>query len=961
MGGAISVDMLKRGEAGVSGCCVLDVRLWGKESGLSRPYPVVCHLLDTSAVFQELWDVVVSNETRLAVAGALGLGLAEARSVVSFWAGLHDIGKISPPFQAQAPLLYGPVRADPAYVSAPGAEGESDFRHERASHWSLYSLLAEAGYPNDERLMHRSVSHQVAQLLGGHHGVFGAVLKAKQARRASDYNPGLGQCGWAEQRQVHFAELRRVTGAYAVPQGGLPAGLAVVVAGLVVVADWLASQASVIEPRIPGLGWAGTMAEIDAHWQGAVKVAPEVVKTARLGRAKFSAGEFGAMFPFTPNSLQRDLVEHLPSMIDEHGPGLVLVTAPTGDGKTEAALFAAALLGHAAGARGLYFALPTMGTADAMLRRVEAFASRALSGERALMLLHSMAWLSSPDGDGPAGVSDDLADKGVISAGRGTVVEAEGWLRGAKRGLLAPLGVGTIDQALGAVLPLRYNVLRLLGLSDKVFVVDEAHAYGPWMHQLLVRLLEWLGEMRAPVVLLSATLTGRTAGSLVDAYRRGAGIAEPSGVVPRYPGWLFASATAEMVSPARGVKSDRVRTLRVSHRSVAWDALESAGAPVLEGGRRAVLREVLAPVAGGGTALVCCTTVAEAQQTYRDVRAAFPELVVSPGGVRLLHSRYPADERARITAECAAAYGRPEGGPVSVRPASVLVATQVVEQSLDFDFDLVVSDLAPIAQLLQRAGRGRRHRRGLLGRPAWAAAEDEPALVVLDPLTAEAPGPPRSWGAVYDAGLLMRTSRILQERAPSGIAVPDDVQHLVDEVYEEEFVDRLEGSAREELVRLDEERLAGEAAERHLAAWTSICSPVDVKGDLSKLSAREPGVTQDLLTTRLGADTGRVLCLYQQANGVTTLDPQGTVEAPDGGRWGLRPAGLAEVARRVAPVPGRWLRGGEPGTAVPQGWGTHPSLRDLVLLYMAPAGEGSWVCQYGRFMISMSGVGLEAH
>ncbi|MFJ1958615.1 CRISPR-associated helicase Cas3' [Streptomyces microflavus] len=953
--------MLKRGEARVSGTCVLDVRLWGKESGLSRPYPVLCHLLDTSAVFQELWDVMLSEETRSALAGALGLGAEQARSTVSFWAGLHDIGKITPSFQVKSPVSYAPVRDDPSYVNAPGAEGEKGFRHEIASHWSLYGLLKQAGYPDDERLMRRSVSHQIAQLLGGHHGVFGTALKSKQAARPSGYNPGLGWGGWAEQRQVHFDELRRVTGAFAVPRGGLPAGLAVVVAGLVVVADWLASQASGIEVRMPGAGWSGTVAEVDAHWQVAVGSARGVVRAARLGRADFSAEEFGSMFPFAPNSLQRDLVEHLPAMVAKDGPGLVLVTAPTGDGKTEAALFAASLLGRAANARGLYFALPTMGTADAMLPRVEAYAARALSGERALMLLHSMAWLSSPGGDDCAGVSEDQAD-GVVSAGRGTAVEADGWVRGAKRGLLAPLGVGTIDQALGAVLPLRYNVLRLLGLSDKVFVVDEAHAYGPWMHQLLVRLLEWLGEMRAPVVLLSATLTGRTAGSLVDAYRRGAGIREPSGVVPRYPGWLFASAAAGVVSSARGTRTDRVRTLRVSHRPVAWDALESAGAPVLEGGRRVVLREVLAPVAaGGGTALVCCTTVAEAQQTYRDVCAAFPELAASPGGVRLLHSRYPADERARITAECAAAYGKPEGGPVSVRPSSVLVATQVVEQSLDFDFDLVVSDLAPIAQLLQRAGRGRRHRRGPFGRPAWAAAEDEPVLVVLDPLTAEASRPPRSWGAVYDAGLLMRTSRVLQERALAGIAVPGDVQRLVDEVYEEEFVDRLEGAARDELVRLDEERLAGEAAERHLAAWTTICSPADVKGDLSKLSAREAGVTQELLTTRLGADTGRVLCLYRQPDGRATLDPEGTAEVPGGGRWGLRPAELAEVARRVAPVPGRWLRGGEPGTAVPQGWGTHPSLRDLVLLYMVPAGEGSWVCQYGRYTISISGVGLEAH
>ncbi|MEW2173434.1 CRISPR-associated helicase Cas3' [Streptomyces sp. NPDC007027] len=952
--------MLKGGEAGVSGCCFLDGRLWGKESGLSRPYPVVCHLLDTSAVFQELWGAVVGDGTKSAVAGALGLGLAETRSVVSFWAGLHDVGKISPSFQAQVPLLYGPVRDDPGYVNAPGAEGERDFRHERASHWSLYGLLSGAGYPIDERLMHRSVAHQIAQLLGGHHGVFGSVLKAKQARRASDYNPGLGWGGWADQRQVHFDELRRVTGAFAVPRGGLPAGLAVVVAGLVVVADWLASQVAVIEPRLPGAGWSGSAAEVDAHWQGAVGAARGVVRAARLGRAGFSAEEFGSMFPFAPNSLQRDLVEHLPAMVAKDGPGLVLVTAPTGDGKTEAALFAASVLGRAADARGLYFALPTMGTADAMLPRVEAYAGRALSGERALMLLHSMAWLGSPGDVGCAGVAVHQADGG-ISAGRGTAVEADGWLRGAKRGLLAPLGVGTVDQALGAVLPLRYNVLRLLGLSDKVFVLDEAHAYGPWMHQLLVRLLEWLGEMRAPVVLLSATLTGRTAGSLVDAYRRGAGIREPAGVVPRYPGWLFASAAADAVSPARGTKSDRVRMLKVSHRPVVWDASESVGVPVLEGGRRAALREVLAPVAAeGGTALVCCTTVAEAQQTYRDVCAAFLELAVVPGGVRLLHSRYPADQRARITGECEAAYGKPGDGSASVRSASVLVATQVVEQSLDLDFDLVVSDLAPIAQLLQRAGRGRRHRRGPLGRPAWAAAEDEPALVVLDPLTAEAPEPPRSWGRVYDAGLLMRTSQVLRGRASGGIAVPDDVQRLVDEVYEEDFVDRLEGAAREELVRLDEERLADEAAERHLAAWTSICSPADVKGDLSRLSAREAGVTQELLTTRLGADTGRVLCLYQQPDGRTTLDPDGMAEVPGGGRWGLRPDELAAVARRVAPVPGRWLRGGDPGNAVPGEWGTHPSLRDLVLLHMVPAGEEGWMCRLGRSTISISGVGLEA-
>ncbi|MFF2326486.1 MULTISPECIES: CRISPR-associated helicase Cas3' [unclassified Streptomyces] len=955
--------MVKRDRAGDSGDCFLDARMWGKENGLSRPYPVMCHLLDTGAVFQELWDVILSDRSRAAIADALGLSAVEARTVVSFWAGLHDIGKITPPFQAQVPACYAPVRDDPAYVSAPGAENEKAFRHEIASHWSLSELFEEAGYPSGGRLLRKSVGHQIAQLLGGHHGLFGAVLQAKQVAQAGDYNPGLGKRGWAGQRRAHFQELRRAMGAFTVPLSGLPAGLAVVVSGLVVVADWLASQTSAIEPRIPGPGWSGTAAEVDAHWRAAVKAAPELVRAARLGRARFSAEEFGAMFPFAPNSLQRDLVEHLPGMVDEHGSGLVLVTAPTGDGKTEAALFAASLLGREAGARGVYFALPTMGTADAMLPRVEAFASRALSGERALMLLHSMAWLSTAGSGDTSAAFETPVGEGLVSTERGSAVEADGWLRGSKRGLLAPLGVGTIDQALSAVLPLRYNALRLFGLSDKVFVVDEAHAYGPWMHQLLVRLLEWLGAVGAPVVLLSATLTGRSAGSLVDAYRRGAGFSEPSRVVPRYPGWLFASGVSGEVSAARSTASNRARTLKVSRRPVVWDTAESGGAPVREGGRRAALRDVLAPVAAeGGTALVCCTTVAEAQQTYRDVRAAFPDLAARPGGLRLLHSRFPADVRASITAHCESAYGkpRPSVGMVAARPASVLVATQVVEQSLDFDFDLVVSDLAPLAQLLQRAGRGRRHERGLLGRPRWAAAEDEPELVVLDPLAAPDGSVPRSWGTVYDAGLLRRTSLILAECARDCIAVPRDVQRLVDKVYEDGFVDHLEGAALEELVRLDEARAAGEAAERHLAAWTGICAPADVKGDLSKLSLREAGVTEELLTTRLGADTGRVLCLYEQADGAVTLDPEGKTPVPAGGRHGLEAAELADVARRVAPVPGRWLRGGGPAGTVPEKWGTHPSLRDLVLLRMVPVGSGTWKCRHGRYTVSISEVGLEA-
>lgn len=287
----------------------------------------------------------------------------------------------------------------------------------------------------------------------------------------------------------------------------------------------------------------------------------------------------------------------------------------------------------------------------------------------------------------------------------------------------------------------------------------------------------------------------------------------------------------------------------------------------------------------------------------------------------------------------------------------------MVEQSLDFDFDLIVSDLAPLAQLLQRAGRGRRHMRGTTGRPPWALPEDAPRLVVLEPVDENGVTlVPRTWGSVYDAGLLQRTAHLLRERAQTGIAVPGDVQDLVDAVYAEDFVDHLDGSAQRELRRMDAERQADEAAEAHMADMVAICAPADVAGNLYELSRREAGVTEELLTTRLGADTGRVLCLYEQPDGTLTLDETGMLPLPASDQHGLRHVTLAQVMAHVAPVPGRWLRGAE-GQPAPKGWEKHPVLRDVVLLRMQPADDGNdpaWTCSHGKRTISISHVGLEA-
>ncbi|MFJ5064970.1 CRISPR-associated helicase Cas3' [Kitasatospora sp. NPDC088556] len=931
---------------GDPGSVAPDSRMWGKSAGLPGPYPLICHLLDTAAVAGALWDAVLSERVRNRIAEAMGVTDGEARGMVALWAGLHDIGKVSLHFQQQVAEEFAKLVGDPKYTEDnPAAERSGYLRHETATHWGLVEFFEQCGYPLG-KWVRRSPAHQIAQLLGGHHGCFAAALLRKEIATPSGYQPGLGTAeGWLEQRLAHAHAVRRTVGATRALESVLPGELAVVVAGLVVVADWLASQVDVIEPRMPGEGWKAGDAEFGEHFRVAVKASPRWVREAGLGCAAFPDKPFVEQFPFPPNALQADVAKHLPGVVK--GPGLLLVTAPTGDGKTETALHAASVMARASGASGVYFALPTMATADAMFTRVRRFAEQNVEGDRALALLHSMAWLS-PDyalGEGAADGTAVLAD-----------TEAGQWLRTGRRGLLAPLANGTIDQALTGVLPVRYGFLRLFGLSNKVLVVDEAHAYGPWMHSLLVRLLEWLGAFGAPVVLLSATLGGKVASSLVDAYRRGAGFPEPTTVKPCYPGWLFVDADGGSVSKPREVGSSRARTLQVETRQVRWDVQEEGVAqkPGRQG-RRAALREILASVTTeGGCVLVCCTTVDEAQRTYRYLRSVLPELAAREGGLRLLHSRFPAHERQRITAECEVAYGKPANDAAAGAPreGSILVATQIVEQSLDLDFDLIVSDLAPLAQLLQRAGRGKRHERP--NRPAWTGKPTEPRLIVLEPLDDKGRvAAPRTWGTVYDASLLRRTSLLLQKLSSGVVRVPEDIQRLVDEVYADDFGADLEKAASAELDRMDAERIASATAEEQLAKLTGIDPPYDVTGDLSPLSDRGLGITEDLLTTRLGADSGRAVCVFAREGG-WSLAPDHDVPLPTAA---ANRDDIALIMRHTVPLPGRWLAGRTGDNAVPRAWSDRPLLAGLALLRMRRDGDW-WTGLMGERRLVYSNVGI---
>lgn len=951
---------------------MVDVRLTGKSEGLAEPYPVIAHLIDTAMVCGVVWDEVLTAEQRRRVAAALGVSPEAARRVVMFWAGLHDLGKIIPQFQRMI-LRDRPAHhvllGESAYRHAPdAADGASRLRHEYATHRSLPQLLVSMGYAATGGRLASLLATQVAQILGGHHGRYPADNEPHDLRDPLKWHTELGADGWANQRQRHVAELHAVLDHPSAPKArAVPVAVAVVIAGMVIVSDWIASQEHVIraqQKKIKEQDDFGSPTSLRAHARAGELMAPALVTDAGLGRATFTVGGFRELFPQikAPFPLQLSVEAGL-AKADLREAGILLVTAPTGEGKTETALYAASLMGAACGSSGLYFALPTQATANQMYSRLVAFAERNLVDSASLTLLHGAADLFLPyskaeqapgAGTEPGRHETDLSPR-VLSdheSGPGgetaVSVEAGRWLRRQGRGILAPLAVGTVDQALMAVLPLRRNALRHLGLSGKTVVIDEAHAYDAYTHALLLRLLEWLGALRVPVVLLSATLTGEIAHDMVRSYLAGADPSSEDPVLPSpaYPGWLYASARdAQVIEPAEAVGSVRARDLVVDVRHVTHTY--EPGRPE---GRLAALLDALDGVAAeGGCAAVVCTTVAEAQQTFEALRTHYRERFgedyrgwddrsaadaarTDAGAgprLRLLHARFPARRRAGITAEAEAWFGRTDKPGVrrpGGRRGAILVATQVIEQSLDFDFDLVVSDLAPMAMLLQRAGRVWRHAEPAPQRPRWA---DSARLVVLAPVAGDGGFTvPAAWGDVYAPSLLRRTVELLDRRDGTPIAVPGDVQELVDAVYAAEFV----SDSPEQLMKLDIKRLADDMAREAMAGMVMLPAPHNVSS-LHLLTSSD--ADEELVRTRLGVDSLQVLPVFETDDG-RWLDEACTVPLPEAGGGPQGRFSVAETRQLlgyVAPLAhGKWRAACGPANEPPRAWGKESRLARLVLL-----------------------------
>jgi CRISPR-associated helicase Cas3/CRISPR-associated endonuclease Cas3-HD len=697
------------------------------------------HLTDTMMVSRLLWDHWLSSKTRDWLDDALH---GHGREVLSFLAGVHDVGKCSPAFEKQA--SYRPdlmaMLSDNGYVIPPDLGKSGELRHETAGFFALSEWFAANDMPVP-------LSRCLAIIVGGHHGVYHSRATYHDKRHKREYY-GAGE--WSSTRTAIIDDMASMTGFTAIMRDldadAIIQPIQSVLTGIVVVADWIASSAYLFP-----LCGAGTVTNEDARvrrawdtlgfptpWTYTRPASADAMLETRFGLTRCHANGM--------QSLAVDIAR------GASGPTMMIIESPMGSGKTEAALMAAEALSRTQNAGGLVFALPTQATANGILPRFAQWLTNSTDGSESLELLHGAARLNKN--------YDRLRAEQTFDNDGNVGIEVNTWFDGSKRGLLANFVVCTIDQILMSALQSKHFDLRHLGLSGKTVIIDEVHAADDYMAVYLDRALEWLGALKCSVILLSATLPRSRREAMANAYHTGlCGNMEVTTPRTGYP--MITTVNSTGVSASSPVGRQRaMASVHVHHLCESrYVSVESLLADKL---------------ANGGNAAVICNTVSSAQSHYEALRTLGYDTI-------LIHSRFIASERARIEDVIRSRYGR-DG---SHRPRrSIVVGTQVLEQSLDIDFDIMVSEIAPIDLMLQRAGRLHRHDHV---RPADLEAAElwvdgwrrEHGRIVFDPGSLSVYGTGHAHKKV--PGKLLAAFGLLRQHPV--LSIPGDIPVLVDKGY----------------------------------------------------------------------------------------------------------------------------------------------------------------------------------
>ena len=709
--------------------------LWAKSGDETGYLNLPQHLADVAAAALEVFDRWVSMHVKEHLAGKLGISVEELRRLVIWLSGIHDVGKAIRPFQRQIEHRVG-------FEHIVAAVGDAGLplqlhRNEHSNQAFPHSAVSAEIFKRwlKTHFGTHSKLERLSAVLEAHHGTTFKGNKENIAAVLEEYEPVWVEVheelmdGFTDVLDIHPV-LRKLNRPRA-PQLQL-------LTGIVVFADWIGSNSDafpmVVKPLPQRLEFGMGHTDLTAPW---------LPSSPGEDINQFFQDAFGWPSGYSPRSVQQTMVEAA-GRVEE--PALFILEAETGVGKTEAALAAAQVIGRSGKHQGVYFAAPTMATANGLLQRTIDWADRTTDESVASMYLaHSKNQLADP--------YQALRYRDIEEDDRGGTdgrVFASQWMSGRRRGLLSNIVVGTVDQVLMMALQQRYSMLRHLALAGKIIIFDEVHSYDAYTSDYLKTTLEWLAYYGATVIVMTATLPEKQRSELAEAYS-GRPLEAGSDAYPRI------TVVTE--------KDDQIFEPEISPTNL--DAsISTIGDSIEE--LQAVLEELLVD---GGCALVICNTIARAQDAYRHL------VRIYPGETELYHAGFMVWERSEREDQL-----RKELGPEARRGAGrperkIVVATQVAEQSLDIDADVLVTDIAPMDLIIQRIGRVHRHERPKSDRPKRV---QDPQVYVRG-IVDQGSAPELDGGAmaIYDPKILLATLRYLPERFKR----PDDIASLVAKAY----------------------------------------------------------------------------------------------------------------------------------------------------------------------------------
>jgi CRISPR-associated endonuclease/helicase Cas3 len=849
------------------------------------------HLLDVAAVAEAYWDAMPQALERFAA--RLQVEPETLRRLFVYSMALHDIGKFARSFQSLADLPgLGLVEPDSRYVYDPkhGALG--------LLYWYYaFSHIQENGgcgiqpeHPLTNR--HRRGLELWFGPIFGHHGE--PVDGAANASIEQNFTYADSDAAWRFMQDAADLLAPRwplESLADRTWRRDVLTRASWELAGLAVLVDWLGSDQTVF-------GYRADHIPLAQYWHEYARPAAERT-LARSGLCPRPVAQaftgFQQSYGFEPTPLQR-WAETVP-ISDQ--PQCFLLEDMTGAGKTEAALTLAQRLMAGGHGDGLYLGLPTMATSNAMYERIGQALGRMFATDRppSLVLAHGARHIN--ESFNQSILPTPPLDRAYSADDPGGLRQCSQWLAdNRKKALLADVGVGTIDQALLSLLPRKHQSVRLFGLTGKILVVDEVHAYDSYTGDLLQQLLAAHAARGGSVIILSATIPERLRQGLVGAWR----YARARELEP--------SCASEAFPLASAVDADKVDEAAID---VAAGAGRNIPIRFLEDSDTAI--DTLIDAAREGR---CGCWI---RNTVDDAVAAYDQLasrLEATDRLQLFHARFAMGDRRRIEDQALATFGK--SSDAADRSGAILIATQVVEQSLDLDFDVLISDLAPVDLLIQRAGRLQRHARDRQGNRLADGAPDErrdAALHVRAP--AWAAEPDGAWvrralpgtSYVYDTTCLWLTMRVLGDRG--AIRLPSEARHLLESVY---------GPAVEVPEGLSE--ADGEAlGERQMALSQARVNSLYFEQGYCQASATGQWEDDEEVGTRLADErTDQVVLVTEAQDG--SLQP---LFSDDANQWAMSTLQLRQsLANRVPPLEARFdsvaerLRSDRPGLKYARFW-----------------------------------------